>query len=75
MSTSLYWRPTGGRQDLDHDYSLKEALREEYGTRTMTLDADSIPFLRGLRAAKIKGAAFLIEQIDKHGSIEVWEQG
>lgn len=76
MSTSIRWQPTGSGKGLKSNYSfpLKDALREEYGHGAKTLDSDDLPFLRGLRAAKIDGANELIELVEKHESIDVWEE-
>lgn len=79
MSTNLHWRPVASGGDIpDYDYALKDALREEFGAshrgKPMLLDRDALPFLRGLRAARVKGAAFLMDEIETHGVIEVWEE-
>lgn len=77
MSTSIRWRPSGPNgRGLQGSYGpeLKSALREEFGDGRRTLDDAAIPFLRGLRAAKVEGASELIALIEKHDSIDVWEE-
>lgn len=74
MSCSLHWKPTGGGKRVDTDGgALRDAIREEYGY-PITLTVGDIPFLRGLRAAKISDADKLIELIGEHDSIDLWTE-
>ena len=68
MSCSLYWRPVHDRRSVGGS-QLRDAIREECGWQGR-LDAESLPFLRGLAAAGVDGARELIEAIEKHGMIE-----
>ena len=79
MSTNLHWRPvTDGRCIPAYDYALKNALREEFGDghrgHPRRLTRDALPFLRGLNAANVTGAAYLMDMLEKHDEIEVWEE-
>jgi len=75
MSTSLLWRPVRGSKTVpNYGSALKNALREEYGDGDKVLTMASVAFIRGLRAAEVDGAAALIELIEKHGEIVVWEE-
>lgn len=75
MSTHIEWIPENQRGHIvDEDRSLKYALKEEYGGRVdEVMTTDDIPFLRGLRAAKVLGADKLIAAIEKHDRIRVYE--
>ena len=75
MSCSLMWKPSGKGKSVEGAGSaLREALNEEYGRGRITLDHDDVDFLRGLRAAKVEGADELIELINRHDSIDVWQE-
>lgn len=75
MSTHLEWIPENKRgKILDIDRGLKFALQEEYGYPVrVTLGVCDIGFLRGLKAAKVKGAEVLIDAIEKYEAVKVWE--
>lgn len=80
MSSSLYWRPPNP-EGTYLGYALKFALREYAGDSEVdvTLDANSVPFLRGVIAgtgqADLKQEAQeAINLIEKHGSIIVMER-
>lgn len=74
MSYNLYWMPV-----VDPDYkSLPDALkfkfRDLFGYPVdRELDNAAIPQLRALEVCKVEGAKELIELIEKHGSVRVWE--
>lgn len=68
------WRPAHGYASVACSFPLKNALREEFGNGTRRLDRSALSFLRGLRAAEVNGAAELMELIEKHDEIEVWEE-
>lgn len=70
MSCSLRWRPIGD-YDLIGGSALRDALRDEFGPFPFRLGRDAIPFLRGLRAAKVEGAGELIDLIEKHDDVEM----
>lgn len=75
MSTSLRWRPNGDGASLDGNYSfpLKDALRGEFGSGVMIVSRESVDFLRGLRAGGIGGAQEILEILERHKVIEMWE--
>lgn len=77
MSATLKYRPAGQGKDLPDE--LKYALRKRYdGTIHKMVfrkdDAIDMAYLAGLRDAGVKGADVLLEAIEKHSDIEVWEQ-
>ena len=73
MSCSLYWRPPVGGKSAGN-FQVRDAIREEFGSYPLTLGSEALPFLRGLKAAKIEDAHILIEAIEKHGAVEVWTE-
>ena len=72
MSCTLYWRPltkgnsVGGTQ-------LRQAIERRFG-REARLDIDALEFLRGLEAGGVEGATELIEAIEKHEEIDVYQE-
>jgi hypothetical protein len=75
MSSNLYWEPTQ-RPKKDLPDALKFALRKRAsdGHVEMVMDTNDLQYLYGLRDAGVKGADDLIEAIQKHGEVRVWEQ-
>ena len=71
MSCSLLWRPIKDGKSVG-DFQLREALRDECGEYPLRLGRGALPFLRGLAAAKVDGAARLIEAIEVQGEIELY---
>jgi hypothetical protein len=75
MSSSLAWRPRIVPQSHYLPSALKFALREEYGDPVKKIfTSNDIAFLRGLAVGKIDGAESLIELIEKHDEVEVFEE-
>ena len=72
MSCSLYWKPSGSGNQVG-DAALRNAVEKHFGRRAW-LDYDSLEFLRGLAAAGIEGASELIEAIERHERIEVYQE-
>lgn len=71
MSCTLYWKPVGGGRPVG-DAQLRDLLRDEYGEYPCRLTAEALPFLRGLRAAKVDGAADLLNALEKHDTIDLF---
>lgn len=70
MSCSLVWRPIKESRRIG-DHRLRDALGYEYGDWPIRLSGQALPFLRGLRAAGVEGAAELIEIIGRQGVVEL----
>lgn len=70
MSCTLYWRPSQGGTAVGGS-QLRDAVMSEFRDGAV-LDSGSLPFLRGLAAAKVEGARELIEAIEKHDDIEIY---
>ncbi len=73
MSCALYWRPVAKNRKRVGDSALRQAIEDEFG-RECRLNGDALPFLRGLVAANVDGAKALIEAIEKHADIELWQE-
>ena len=73
MSSTLVWRPIVVPKSNYLDDQLKFILRHHYSL-PYKFSCDDLGFLRGLRAASVKGAKDLIEAIEKHESVEVKEE-
>lgn len=74
MSMNLYWEPQHRDAD-DLPDSLKFALRKRYGPCVDTVfTTQDISYLRGLEDAGVKGASDLIEAIEKHDAVRVFER-
>ena len=72
MSATLIWRvPKKGNSLPD---ALKFALRKRYSEGVHTMTEHDLPYLEGLRDGGVDGAQVLIDAINKHDEIEVWEQ-
>ncbi len=73
MSANLCWRPVQRSYETLPD-DLKFILRDRCGLTSARrgYGGNDLEFLRGLDAAGIKGAAELIEAIEKYGEIELW---
>ncbi len=76
MSTNLYWLPMKPQKAYDLSTELKFALRnrDNEGCVNMVLDDQAIGYLRGLLDAGVKDAEILIDAIEKHGSVKVFEE-
>jgi hypothetical protein len=79
MSSTLYWRihaPPKGKPI--GEYPLKEKLRKKFGDGRSgdptVLGESALEYLRGLDDCGVKGADTLIEAIEQHGAVEVWEE-
>ena len=75
MSSTLRWRPTHTSGN-DLPYELKRALHKRTDGEPVKgeFTEASIQYLQGLRDGGVVGADKLIEAIEKHGSVEVWEE-
>jgi len=76
MSSNLMWKPIRDDGESLPD-SLKFALRKRFGNGTIKeaeLDSDDISYLTGLADCGIVGANELIDLIEKHGKVSIWEQ-
>lgn len=74
MSYNLYWKPVVSKRHPSLPDALKLVMREEYGTPLHeTVNEDDRGFFRGLAAAKVEGAEEVLDLIDKHGTVELWE--
>lgn len=82
MSSNLHWR-TPNPDGQSFGYELKFALRDHFGDGYIgewtQIGPNSIPFLQGVIAGAgqntdlAREAKFLIDKIEKHGSVEVRE--
>lgn len=70
MSCTLYWKPVGAGKPVG-GAQLRDLLRDEYG-EPCRLTTEALPFLRGLRAAKVDGAAELLNALEKHDTIDLF---
>ena len=74
MSMNLYWEPVD-RDAHDLDDKLKYALRNRYGGTVDTIMNESdVRYLEGLLDAGIKDAQDIIDAIEKHGRVRVFER-
>lgn len=71
MSSTLKWKPTAAKGELSDP--LKFKLREAYQLPRI-FDEGDVQFLRGLAICNVKDADKLIELIQKHGSLEIFEE-
>lgn len=71
---NLYWLPVSPKRGKGLPDKLKFVLRErfEYPVR-VEFDEHTIGYLQGLHDAGVEGAEELIEAIEKHGRIQVFE--
>lgn len=76
MGTNLYWEPVERKQNsVGGDDGLKWALRKKYGERLdVELTSRSLEYLEGLRDAGQENAQALIDAIEKHDAIRVFEE-
>lgn len=73
MSQSLYWKPVIKQRSNDLDDQLKFILRDKNKIPADFGFAD-LQYLEGLRDAGIRGAEDLIEAINKHEVVRVFEE-
>lgn len=75
MSMSLYWLPVIHRDGKHLPDALKFALRKRHnGHVDIVLTESSIGYLQGLSDAGVDGAETLIEALEVHGEIRVFEE-
>ena len=81
MSSNLHWR-TPNPDGKDFGHALKFPLREHFGGyigEWVEMGHGDVPFLRGVIAGAgkntdvAKEALFLVEKIERHGSVEIRE--
>lgn len=73
MSASLYWEPAARQRSKPLPDALKFALRKRYNGEAV-LDRHDVPYLEGLRDADVEGAQDLIDLIEKHDAVRIWEE-
>lgn len=74
MSMNLYWQPVINTEN-DLSDALKFALRKRYQHgMDIRMDGGDLSYLQGLLDAGIEDAQTLIDAIEKHGVIRVYEQ-
>lgn len=79
MSTNLYVRPYQPEPlGKDLAYELKKAISQKYwqhdgslGGDWIVLGTDDISYIEGLRDAEIEDADTLLNEIKKHGAVEI----
>lgn len=72
MSATLYWKPVSKENNSLSD-ELKFALRKKYNAAKVVMGYGEIPYLEGLLHAGIEDAKDLIDAIEQHEEVEVWE--
>lgn len=73
MSSTLYWRPIS-KETNSLSTGLKYALQKKYGSSAKAaMSYDDIPYLEGLVHGGVEDAQELINAIEQHEEIEVWE--
>lgn len=72
MSTNLMWKPKGDGDCLSKD--LRRVICKKYGDGEVTLDCSDIDYLEGLDHAGIEDADVLIEAINDHTEIIIWQE-
>ncbi len=78
MSSTLYWRPTC-QLGKSLGYSLKKALRRQYGGHgegrisELRLCSSDMSILQGMLSAGVEEARILLDEIQKHGAVFVYE--
>ena len=71
MSSTLQWRPV-----RESGKSLPDELKRVLGKGSFVdreFSADDLPYLRGLEDAGVNGASQVIEAIEKHDHIHLFE--
>lgn len=75
MGTNLVWEPVIHKEQESLPIGLKWALRKRYGASVnRELDSGDLSYLQGLADADLEGAQVLIDAIEKHDVIRVWER-
>jgi len=74
MSTNLYWRPKDRKGKLLGKDSKLKWILEKSNSNTGYFYESDIPYFRGLADADVSGAQDVIDAIEKHGSIEIFEE-
>jgi hypothetical protein len=75
MTMNLYWEPAQREPEGDLSDKLKFVLRKRCGgTVDTVLSEMDIQYLNGLIDAGVEDAQQLIDAIEKHGSIRVFER-
>jgi len=73
MSCSLYWKPIIENSFRVGDHILRNAIENRYSLPTV-IGFSAKNYLEGLRDAGVNGAEDLLEAIEKHGEIEVYNE-
>jgi hypothetical protein len=76
MTTNLYWRPKATKKNnAGQDSELKWALQKRYGCPiNKIIGVSMIDYLQGLADGHVSGAQELIDAIEKHDEIELFEE-
>lgn len=80
MSSSLMWRPVvvdATPLPKSLKFSLSRRLWDTDGScgeGAITVSANLVPYLEGLRDAGVDGANELIKAIETHGSVVLWHE-
>lgn len=72
MSQNLYWRPWKPSAEGCLPKRLRDIIEARYPSVPVILDKVQYDWLTGLRDADVKGAAEIMDAIDKHGMIELY---
>jgi len=73
VSCSLYWRPVSKTHLGGFRRTVRDEMIECYGSGAI-IDENALEFLRGLAAAKLDGAKELIDAIEQHGEIQIFQE-
>jgi len=71
MSSTLTWKPTNSRGDLPDELKWALEKSDSFNGVGGVYDADSLPYLKGLKDGGVKGADKLIKLIEKYGEVEL----
>ena len=72
MSTNLMWKPKGSGDCLSKD--LRRVICKKYGDGQCTLSFDDLDYLEGLKDAGVDDADALIDAINDHDEIIIWQE-
>lgn len=73
MTMNLYWRPVSDGKSLpdDLEYALRKRWGEGWGERS--LYTEDVPYLEGLRDAGLKSAQVLLNALEEHDQVVLYE--
>ncbi len=73
MTSNIYWEPERPRKGKALDTQLKFVLRERFDF-PIQLDSGNRDYFLALTDANVKDADKIVEAIDTHGEIRIWEE-